>query len=460
MKQLIVMGLSHRTAPVQIRERFAIPAGQVPDTAAAVSAIPGTTEAFVLSTCNRVEVYAAAEDVDQARRQLPEVLASVGGASARLLDGHAYVHAGSDAVRHLFRVTASLDSMVVGEPQIQGQIKTAFDLCRQSGAAGAFLQRTMDQALRVAKRVRTETGIARNAVSVSSVAVDLARQIFGDLKRSTALMVGAGEMGELAAKALVDGGVHTLLVANRSIDRAVRLAEALGGHPRGLDELDELLVRTDIVITSTGARDYIISPKQVKRVLKARKYRPLFFIDIAVPRNVDPKINNLDSVFVYDVDDLSSIAQENLASRQREAEQAEQMVTSEVTRFVQAQSTQNAVKPVIQALRRKAADIKAEELSRAGGKLGDLTPAQQKSVERLVDGVINKLLHGVQTGLKRSQSAEGGPQTIALVQQLFNLEIDSLEGQPTPMNGHGAPTAPVKSETPVNTSSNTGRRGT
>lgn len=437
MKHLIVMGLSHRTAPVQIRERFAIPPGRESSVAEAIKSLPGGGEAFVLSTCNRVELYAAVADPAAAQEGLPQVLAEVGGQDAGLLKGHAYIHVGADAVRHLFRVTASLDSMVVGEPQIQGQIKSAFDMCRQQGAAGAFLQRTMDQSLRVAKRVRTETGIARNAVSVSSVAVDLARQIFGDLRKSTALMIGAGEMGELASKALVDAGIHTLLVANRSIDKAVRLAETLGGHPRGLDELDELLVRTDIVITSTGAREHLVNPKQVKKILKARKYRPLFFIDIAVPRNVDPAINQLDSVFVYDVDDLSAIAQENLASRQREAELAEQMVSAEAARYLEGLNTQSAVGPVIKALRRRAMDIKIEELGRASKKLGDLDPGQQKSVERLVDGVINKLLHGVQISLKRSQGQEEGALTVALVQEMFKLEALTEEGD-IPINGSAA----------------------
>ncbi|MEZ4466440.1 MAG: glutamyl-tRNA reductase [bacterium] len=266
MSTLVVLGLSHRTAPLQIRERFAVPEGALAETADRARAV-GCQESFVLSTCNRVELYATVDSEPVADR-LPEVLAHgpVGQAAP-----HLYLHRGEDAIRHLFRVAASLDSMVVGEPQILGQMKTAFDLCRSSGLTGPALNRAVERAFAVAKRVRTETGIGRNVVSISSVAVDLARQIFGRLEGRTALLVGAGKMGELAARHLRGAGVESLLVANRSLDRAVALATALDGHPRELEELPKLLTEADIVITSTGARHHLIDRSMMARALKARK---------------------------------------------------------------------------------------------------------------------------------------------------------------------------------------------
>ncbi|MCA9559545.1 MAG: glutamyl-tRNA reductase, partial [Myxococcales bacterium] len=262
--------------------------------------------------------------------------------------------------------------------------------------------------------------IGRHVVSISSVAVDLARQIFGDLSTHTAVLVGAGKMGELAARHLVNAGIDSLWVANRSIERAQKVAEALGGHPRELDELPRLLVEADIVVTSTGARGYLIDKKGMKAALKARKYRPIFLIDIAVPRNVDPACNALDNVFCYDVDDLTGIANENLATRQREAEAAEALVAQEAERFLRELAVMD-VKPTIVALRRKADALKAAELERAMRRLGDLDPKQAKAVEVLADGLMNKLLHDVQMNLKRS-AAEGDDELVRAARALFALE--------------------------------------
>ncbi len=417
--RLVVLGLSHRTAPVQVRERFAIPEDALPD-AAGLARKAGFRESFVLSTCNRVELYATTDDPSIHSDALADVLASVGNARVSTVRRHVYAHDDASAVRHLFRVAASLDSMVVGEPQILGQMKTAFDACRGSGLTGPALNRAVERAFKVAKRVRTQTGIGRHVVSISSVAVDLARQIFGDLSTHTAVLVGAGKMGELAARHLVNAGIESLWVANRSIDRAQKVAEALGGHPRELDELPRLLVEADIVVTSTGARGYLIDKKGMKAALKARKYRPIFLIDIAVPRNVDPACNALDNVFCYDVDDLTGIANENLASRQREAEAAETLVAQEAERFLRELAVMD-VKPTIVALRRKADALKSAELERAMRRLGDLDPKQAKAVEVLADGLMNKLLHDVQMNLKRS-AAEGDDELVRAARALFALD--------------------------------------
>ena len=424
--QLLVLGLSHKTAPVQIREHFAIPDEALPRTAEAARAA-GATESFVVSTCNRVELYATFEGERDPIPALTDMLARVGNARTRVLQRHLYTHQNEAAVTHLFRVAASLDSMVVGEPQILGQLKTAFETCRGAGLTGPALNRAVERAFAVAKKVRSETGIARHVVSISSVAIDLARQIFANLDNNVAVLIGAGKMGELAARHLRQAGVRELLVANRTLERAQRLARELGGHPRDLDELPRLLVEADIVITSTGARGFLVDRKMMKKALRARKYRPIFFIDIAVPRNVDPKLNGLENVYVYDVDDLTGIADENLAARRREAEVAEELVAEEARRFLRDLAGLR-VKPTIKALRHKAQGIKQAELERAMRRLNDLTPKQRKSVEILADGIVNKMLHDVMMGLKRAAESDDVEQVLDTVQSLYRLTNHEEDG--------------------------------
>jgi glutamyl-tRNA reductase len=314
--------------------------------------------------------------------------------------------------------------MVVGEPQILGQLKSAFEACREAGATGPALQRAVARASAVARRVRNETGIGRNPVSVSSVAVDLAKQIFGELGRSTVLLVGAGKMGELAARHLNGAGVKGLLVANRSPERARALAERLGGLPRRLEELPDLLVQADIVVTSTAAPGYVIDRKRLKPVLKARKYRPIFIIDIAVPRNVEPALNQLDNVFVYDVDDLQHIAGENKADREREAEAAAVLVDGEATRFVREIAAQVAT-PTIVALRERAEAVRKDELAKALARMDGLDARHQKTVEILAERIVNKLLHDVLTEVKRSATEADGDAVLALTRRLFRLDDPS-----------------------------------
>jgi glutamyl-tRNA reductase len=419
--ELVVMGLSHKTAPVALRERFAVSDEALGSAAERVRRVEGCRESFVVSTCNRVEVYATFDAGLPSSDALTDVLAAVGGAARAQVVPHVYVHAGSAAIRHLFRVASSLDSLVVGEPQILGQLKSAFEACRLAGQTGPVLGRALDRAIGVARRVRSETGIGRNSVSVSSVAVDLARQIFGDFGTCTVLLVGAGKMGELAARHFKTQGARELLVANRSFDRARAVAEALGGHPRGLDELEGLLTQADIVVTSTGAPGYLVTQPAMKRIVRARKYRPIFFIDIAVPRNVEPTITALENAYVYDVDDLSGIANENRAERRREAEAAERLVSDEAGRFLRDLAGQ-AVAPTLQALRRKADEIRNAELERALRKLGPVDEKQRKAIEMLADGVANKLLHGVFTALKDAARDERADQMDATIRQVFRLD--------------------------------------
>lgn len=418
--ELLVLGLSHKTAPVAIREKFALSEEAVPQAAERARTVPGCRETFLVSTCNRIELYAACENAAALEEALGTVMAEVGGANPGVVRPHLYAHTGPQAVKHLFRVAASLDSLVVGESQILGQLKAAYESCRQGGQTGPVLHRAMERAFTVAKRVRSETGIGRSSVSVASVAADLARQIFGDLASCNVLLVGAGKMGELAARHFKTHGARELLVANRNFDRARALAESLGGHPRSLDELETLLSQAEVVVTSTGAPNHIITTAMVKRALKARKYRPIFFIDIAVPRNIEPAINSMDNVYLYDVDDLSGIANENLAGRKREAEAAELLVASEAERFLKDLAG-NSVAPTLQALRRKADELKAGELERAMRKLGDLDEKQRKTVEMLADGVVNKLLHEVFSSLKEAARTDHGDEMADAVRKLFGL---------------------------------------
>ncbi len=415
--ELVVLGLSHKTAPVEVRERFAIEDGALTHTAGRAREL-GCAESFVLSTCNRVELYAACTDAEALGDRLSEVLATAGDGGA--LRRHAYQHRGASAVNHLFRVAASLDSMVVGEPQILGQMKAAYETCRQAGLTGPALSRAVERAFKVAKKVRTETGVGRHSVSISSVAIDLARQIFGDLTSRVVALVGAGKMGELAARHLSNNGVAELLVVNRDFERAHDLAGRLGGHPRELDELPRVLVEADIVITSTAARGFLVNRKQMKRAMRSRKYRPVFLVDIAVPRNVDPSLNDLDNVYVYDVDDLTGIANENLESRRREAEQAEALVEQEAARFLH-ELAGDAVKPTIVALRQRADAIKGAELQRMGRLLQGLDERQVRDVQRLADGIVNKLLHDMLTGLKRAAADPRGPDVATVVEVVRRL---------------------------------------
>ena len=414
--QLIVLGLSHKTAPLQLRERFAIPDERLVSIAEKVRQA-GFRESFVVSTCNRVEFYAAADDIATPDEQLAAVMAEVGRAGLGELNPHVYHYAGLNAIVHLFRVAASLDSMVVGEPQILGQLKSAFDRCRQAGVTGPALNRAAERAFSTAKRVRTETGIGRHVISISSVAVQLAKQIFGDLNGRSAALLGAGKMGELAAEHLVSAGVSQLYVANRSQPRAHDLANKLGGHARDLAELPNLLSQVDILLTSTGARHHLINMSMMRSALKARKYRPIFLIDIAVPRNVSPAINDLDNVYLYDVDDLHGIADANRQARAQEADSAEAMVVESAHRLLDELAVQ-ALKPTIVAVRERFETLKRDEVERVARRLG-ADETTRRALESVADGLSAKLLHGVLMSLKRSPSHPDGAETVRLIRDIY-----------------------------------------
>ncbi len=399
--KLIVVGLNHKTAPVATREAFAVPTEMVAGMNRRVVNEPTVAEAMVLSTCNRVEIYAVPEgnDVD-ARETLIRALATERGLDPDELLRHGYIHSGRDAARHLVRVCASLDSLVVGEAQILSQVKEAFAAARDAGSIGPTLEQAVQAAFRGGKAVRTDTGIAEETVSIGSVAVELARRIFPTLSRCRVLVIGAGKMGRVTARALARAGVAEVVVTNRSPARAEKLAAELGWTARPFGELDDLLVAADVVLTCTGAERPILDPKRLKPVVKRRKYRPLFIVDIAVPRDVDPGVSDLDQVYLYNIDDLEAVSREHLAHRQGEAQKAELIVEDAVARIVERASVQ-AVVPLIKAVRERTESVLQSELERAFSKrLAHLQPTDREAIIAASQAAVNKLLHPVLTTLR------------------------------------------------------------
>ena len=381
-----------------MRERIAISREELPEVTRALAAVPGVSECMIVSTCNRVELLAAVESPDA---DLASFLHRHFGLDPALLAPHLYEQRDQEAVRHLFRVAASLDSMVVGEPQILGQVKEAFAVARASGTVAGQLEHLLQSAFAAAKKVRTETEIGSNSVSIASVAVDLAQKIFGSLQGRTVFLVGAGKMSELAARHLVQQGAGAILVTNRTAERAHRMAEPFQGRVIPFEELYEAASQADIVISSTGAPHPIFRREHGLAFMHRRRNRPMFFIDIAVPRDVDPAMNKLEGIFVYDIDDLQQVAAAHMAERSREASNAESLIESEVLRFHQRQRTVN-VAPAIVALQHKAEEIRQAEMRRMQAKLGSLSAEQAAAVEALTRGLVNKFLHPPMQALKQA----------------------------------------------------------
>ncbi|MFT3927297.1 MAG: glutamyl-tRNA reductase [Myxococcales bacterium] len=449
-RRLILVGLSHHTAPLSVRERLAFSSDQVPERLRDLVARTGLQEAMLVSTCNRVEMYGSAEDPQETLRGVRRIFAEI--AQEQELESHLYEHTGDAVARHAFRVASSLDSLVVGEPQILGQVKEAFALASEAGTVGSLLGRCMNRAFAVAKRVRNETGIAAGAVSVSSIACDLARSIFGELTGRRVVLVGAGEMSEGAAKALAQNGT-LLTVVNRNQERARAVAEACGGEAREFDQLAQELVAADVVITSTASPRYVITRELMQGVIRARRHRPLFLIDIAVPRDVDPRVENLDNVFLFDIDDLEQVASQNIAARKREAEQAERIVETEVQAFEEWQRALDLT-PTLVALRERVRTVIHGELERTLPRLKGLGDAERKSLEIMCDAMVNKLLHRPITELKRTSSEPDGSQLVESVRRLFELE----EARQAPNSEPEAEPDPVPGNVLVRTSNPSGER--
>lgn len=412
--RILLTGLNHKTAPVELRERLAIAPDSLAAETQALLTHPRVLEAIIFSTCNRVELLIAHEGDDP---QLPAYLNQRFAVDARTLQPHLYEYRDADAVRHLFRVASSLDSMVVGEPQILGQVKESYTAARTVGAVGPELERLLQSAFAAAKKVRTETQIGASSVSIASVAVDLARKIFGSLEGKRVLLVGAGKMSELAARHLMQHGAGSLLIANRTHERAVRLAQSFNGHVIRFDDLHAHADEADILITSTGSTEFLFRTPHAQQFLHRRRNRPMFFIDIAVPRDVDPEINRLDGIFLYDIDDLQSVAASNLADRGLEARRAESILEEELERFRRRSDTLDVV-PALVDLQAAAEEMRQAELLRNHAHLRSLTPQQREAIESITRGLMNKFLHQPLLALKAA-AREGDAATVEAIRTAF-----------------------------------------
>ncbi len=416
-----ITGLNHTTAPVEVRERLAFDPGAIADALRELRAQDAVAEALILSTCNRVEVLLASEDSADPRDVAREFLAQSRKVDRESLAGHLYCHSGRDAVRHLFRVAASLDSMVVGEPQVLGQLKSAYGLAKAHGAIGGLLETLLTRAFNVAKRVRTETEIGGNAVSVSYVAVKLAAEIFGSLKDRKVLVVGAGKMSELAARHLHRAGADQIFVTNRTHDRAVEMAELFRGEVVDYNRFVAKLPEIDIVITSSGAPHYILLKEEMRHVIEVRRNRPMFLIDIAVPRNIEPAINNLENVFLYDIDDLQRVVELNREGRQQHVEHAERIVTEEVERTMARLQARQAT-PTIVLLQQQLEELRQAEVGRLRARFGTLTGQQEEALEALTRGIIAKIAHGPIAELRRNAGTPDAGASVEVIRRVFRLE--------------------------------------
>jgi glutamyl-tRNA reductase len=418
MPSLLLVGTSHNHAPVELREQLALDPEAAGALAGRLAAALG--EAVALSTCNRVCLYLVTDDVDAGRERVVAELSAVSGLASKALQPSLYVKEDEEAARHLFRVASGLDSLVPGEAEILGQVRSAYESSSAAAGPGPVLHRLFRQALHVGKRVRRETSIGENPASVSSAAAELASRVFDDLDRRSVLLIGAGKMGELAARNLASRGVSRLCVANRSVARASELADRLGAEAVGLDAVPEELGRTDVVISATGSSGLVVTADTVGRALRVRRGRPIFFVDIAVPRDLDPAINDLDGCYLFDVDDLERVVQESLAGRLDEAERAEAIAAAEAAEFRAWQLSREVV-PAIAQLRRRGEEIRRAELERARSRLEHLSPSERRAVELLTAGIVAKLLHVPTVRLKSAAAAPGGAAYAETVRELFGL---------------------------------------
>lgn len=418
---IILIGMNHKTAPLEIRERLSLSCGDTMSPLIEIMNLPQIREAIYISTCNRVEVLANAADEKGAIEKLKAFIFNHGNLSPEEMARCLYLYYDHDAVRHLFRVASSIDSMVMGEPQILGQVKDAYRTAVEHNATGVILNKVIHHAFRTAKRVRTETAIANNAVSVSFAAVELAKKIFGNLKGKTILLIGAGEMSELAAKHLINYGVEKIFITNRTYARAVQIADDFHGTAIEFDKLHEKIQDVDIVISSTGSPGYVIDASMIASALRRRRNRLLFLIDIAVPRDIDPVAGAIDNVYLYNIDNLQDIVDGNLQIRKKEAEKAEAIIDEEVANYREWYNTLEVV-PTIVSLREKMEGIIRGELAKSGSWMENLTEEERKNIEGLANSIINKVLHDPITGLKEESRDNSALPYIAAIRRLFGLE--------------------------------------
>ncbi|MBE0446840.1 MAG: glutamyl-tRNA reductase [Actinobacteria bacterium] len=428
---VIVAGLSHKTAPVEIREKVTFPEQALSDSLHALIGYPYTNEAVILSTCNRMEIYVVASDPDNGRDNIIQFISDYHQLNRNELVNYLYFHEGTSAIHHLFRVSSSLDSMVIGEAQILGQVKNAYNAAFESDTTATILNRLFRHALLVGKRVRTETEIGESAVSISYAAVELAKKVFETLSGRTVMLIGAGEMIELTATHLVSNGVNKVIVTNRTFERAEALAQKFNGMAVRFNDFIDHMVHADIIISSTGAPHQVVSKSQVTHVMHKRRNRPIFFIDIAVPRDIDPDVANLYNVFAYDIDDLDSVVQTNLEERKKAAEIAEEIVENEVYSFSSWLSCLE-ITPTIASLKRRAEQIRKQELEKHLRKLPNLTESEMNTLNSLTNAIINKILHKPIIKAKECVNRKDGYLYVESLRVLFGLEDDDRQAEDAP----------------------------
>ena len=421
MQDIVLIGLNHTTAPVELRECIAFSEDDTRAALARLGDVPVIDEAMLLSTCNRVEVLLVSKQPDLATQETKQFLSRFNDLPIERFDDSLYVLRGDDAVRHVFRVAASLDSMVLGEPQILGQIKSAYQTATQCKTSGVLLNRLLHRTFFVAKRVRSETGIGDNAVSISYAAIELGRKIFDSLKDKKILLMGAGEMAELAVEHLIRHKAGEIYVANRTFERGVNLAKKFNGQAIRFEEIADTLQHVNIIISSTGSVDFVIRKKQVQAVMKKRRHSPLFFIDIAVPRDIDPEINRLDNAYVYDIDDLKGVIEENLEDRRKEAAKAERIIDEAVIRFREWYENLDVI-PTIVALRSKMEAIAGSELEKTLQTLRHLEEPDRDAMTRMVQALINKIMHNPTHLLKSDSSHINKSVYLDFTRRLFKLD--------------------------------------
>jgi glutamyl-tRNA reductase len=419
--KLLLTGVSHKTAPVEVRECLAFREESLPAALQDLKAREGVTEAVILSTCNRVEITLTTADGADPQAIVDAFFHEQKAISPESIAPHIYRHEGRDAIHHLFRVASSLDSMVIGEPQILGQLKAAYAAAKTSGAVCGWLDGLLTHSFGVAKRVRSETGIGRMAVSISYAAVELARKIFGSLSNRTVMIVGAGKMSELAARHLRRSGASHVFVTNRTHERAIEMAKLFQGTPVEYIRFTQMLPEVDILIASSGAPHYILHKDEMHRVIAARRNKPMFLIDIAVPRNIEPEVNDLDNVFLYDIDDLQEVVEANKRERMKEADHAEGLVLEEVERMM-ARMKVAEVTPTIMGLQAQLEQIGAGEIEKIRRKYGPFTPQQEEALEALTRGIINKVAHGPISELRAHAAQPDGAHVIAVVKKVFHIQ--------------------------------------
>jgi len=418
---LVLVGVNHKTTPVEIREKLAFTQVKIEASLSQLVSSPEIIENIILSTCNRVEIYARVENTDRGIQLLQDFICDYHGISRGNLDQYFYSYCDNQAVEHLFRVSSSLDSMVLGEAQILGQVKDAYSIARSFSSTGMVLNQLFEKAFNVAKKVREETGISERGVSISSAAVELAKKIFEDLENHSVMLVGTGEMAELAAKHLISYGVKTVYVASRTYERAAALAKSLNGCALDFESFKEEMYRADIIITSTAAPTFIVNEEMISAAIQKRKNKPIFLIDIAVPRDIAPEVNELENVYLYDIDDLQNVVNANMEERQKEAESAMEIINQEVTKFNYWFSTLDAI-PTIVEMRNRAEDMRAFEVDKTLKNMEHLSSENKEAINQLTKSLVNKILHKPTINLKKKTQSHDGHIYLKAIRDLFHLD--------------------------------------